>query len=83
MKGFSGFWDVGLKMNIKGNMETKEEPINSCCLSIFVGLPCFLRLLLTSPTLLSAPFYRSETVLHQFCCPAPENPESDTTALSR
>uniref|UniRef100_A0AAQ5ZVL3 IQ motif and SEC7 domain-containing protein 3 n=1 Tax=Amphiprion ocellaris TaxID=80972 RepID=A0AAQ5ZVL3_AMPOC len=24
-------------------------------------------------------FCRSETVLHQFCCPAPEHPETDTT----
>ncbi|KAM3870577.1 LOW QUALITY PROTEIN: IQ motif and SEC7 domain-containing protein 3 [Diretmus argenteus] len=25
---------------------------------------------------------QSQTVLHQFCCPAPENPEADTTASS-
>uniref|UniRef100_H3DPG7 IQ motif and SEC7 domain-containing protein 3 n=1 Tax=Tetraodon nigroviridis TaxID=99883 RepID=H3DPG7_TETNG len=32
------------------------------------------------PPLLSR---RSETVLHQFCCPAPEHPEADTAGSSR
>lgn len=68
--------------NQKKQLAPANNPWMTCCPSNSVWLSCFLAP--CWPLCLSRlSFCRSETVLHQFCCPAPEHPEADTSGSSR
>nr|XP_020467990.1 IQ motif and SEC7 domain-containing protein 3-like isoform X2 [Monopterus albus] len=60
-------------------VESDPEYVGSCpsCRSLVPMTPTTL-----CRSLVLARKSESETVLHQFCCPAPENPETDSTVLS-
>uniref|UniRef100_A0A8C8DS82 IQ motif and SEC7 domain-containing protein 3 n=1 Tax=Oryzias sinensis TaxID=183150 RepID=A0A8C8DS82_9TELE len=58
-------------------VESETENGGSCCRSLVPMTPSTLCRSLTL-----ARKSESETVLHQFCCPAPEHPEADATSSS-